>query len=154
MKAKELRERCVSVATWVDWENTMDLFMHGDPEVEVAAVAVTWLATNRVLKQAAELGCNFVISHEGAFYPQWVGTPSEDRHHSEKHALLDELGITLMRCHDTWDRMPEMGHTGCLAPPPPRCTSSERMSSWLPTMVPIRPLAASGPWTWMYPCSS
>jgi putative NIF3 family GTP cyclohydrolase 1 type 2 len=70
---------------------------------------VTWLATDAVLKEASELGCGLVVSHEGAFYPAFQGTPSEDRHLAEKHRLMDELGITLVRCHDTWDRMPDWG---------------------------------------------
>lgn len=109
MIANDFREHCRAVAPWVDWDNTVDQFMHGDPAAEVRGIAVTWLATNARLRQAAALGCNFVISHEGAFYPYYSGTPSGDRHHTEKHALMDELGITLMRCHDTWDRMPEVG---------------------------------------------
>ncbi|MGI6207008.1 MAG: Nif3-like dinuclear metal center hexameric protein [Anaerolineae bacterium] len=109
MKANDFREHCRQVAYWVDWDKTVDQFMHGDPEAEVRGIAVTWLATNARLREAASLGLNFVISHEGAFYPHYVGTPSGDQHHAAKHALMDELGITLMRCHDTWDRMPEVG---------------------------------------------
>jgi putative NIF3 family GTP cyclohydrolase 1 type 2 len=83
--------------------------MAGDPDVEVRGIATTWLATNARLREAASLGLNFVIAHEGTFYPTYDGTPSGVRHHAEKHKLIDDLGITLMRCHDTWDRMPEVG---------------------------------------------
>lgn len=109
MKAKDFREHCKHVAHWVNWENTVDQFMGGDPDAEVRGIATTWLATNARLREAASLGLNFVIAHEGAFYPSYQGTPSGDRHHAEKRRLIDELGITLMRCHDTWDRMPEVG---------------------------------------------
>ncbi|NPV07627.1 MAG: hypothetical protein HPY83_06650 [Anaerolineae bacterium] len=109
MKAGDFREHCRQVAHWVDWDRTVDQFMHGDPNTAVRGIAVTWLATNARIREAAALGLNFVICHEGAFYPRYAGTPSEDRHHAEKHGLMDQLGITLMRCHDTWDRMPEAG---------------------------------------------
>ncbi len=109
MRALEFRDHCCRIAHWVDWTNTVDQFMHGNPLLEVTGIAVTWLATNARLREAAELGLNFVISHEGAFYPTYQGTPSGNRHHAQKHRLMDELGITLMRCHDTWDRMPEVG---------------------------------------------
>jgi putative NIF3 family GTP cyclohydrolase 1 type 2 len=109
MKAKDFREHCAGVAPWVDWEKTVDRFMFGDPETEVRGIAVTWLATDAVLRRAAERGANFVVSHEGAFYPHFAGTESEDRHHEAKRRLLRDLGIVLMRCHDTWDRMPEFG---------------------------------------------
>ena len=124
MRARDFREHFKAIASWVDWENTVDLFMHGDPETVVDGVAVTWLATDSVLREAAALDCNLMISHEGAFYPQFAGMPSEDRHHARKHALMNELGITLLRCHDTWDRMPEWGipdawaaYLGYLSPP-------------------------------------
>ena len=109
MKANDFREHCKQVAHWVNWENTVDQFMAGNSDAEVRGIATTWLATNARLHEASSLGLNFVIAHEGAFYPQYQGTPSGDRHHAEKRRLIDELGITLMRCHDTWDRMPEFG---------------------------------------------
>jgi putative NIF3 family GTP cyclohydrolase 1 type 2 len=97
------------VAPWVNWDKTVDQFMHGDPDAAVRGIAVTWLATNARLREAARLGLNFVIAHEGAFYPIYQGTPSGDRQHAEKRQLIDDLGLTLMRCHDTWDRLPEAG---------------------------------------------
>jgi len=109
MKAKDFCEHCKQVAHWVNWENTVDQFMAGEPEAEVRGIATTWLATNARLREAASLGLNFVIAHEGAFYPSYQGTETGDRHHAEKRQLIEDLGITLMRCHDTWDRMPEVG---------------------------------------------
>jgi putative NIF3 family GTP cyclohydrolase 1 type 2 len=110
MKAKDFREHCISVAPWVCWDGvTCDLFMHGDPEAEVKGIATTWLATDAVIREAAAKGLNFIIAHEGAFYPTLLEWQSEQAHHQAKHDLMDELGITLLRCHDTWDRMPEYG---------------------------------------------
>ncbi len=97
------------VATWVDWTETKDVVLHGDPDIQTDRVAVTWLAADAVLREASELGCSLVVSHEGAFYPAFQGTQSEDSHLAEKCRLMDELGITLVRCHDTWDRMPYWG---------------------------------------------
>jgi len=109
MRARDFLEHCQSVAHWVDWADTRDQFMAGDPAAEVRGIATTWLATNAVLREAASLGLNFVVAHEGAFYPTYQGTPSGDRHHAEKRRLIEDLGIRLLRCHDTWDRMPEVG---------------------------------------------
>jgi len=109
MQASDFREHCRAVAHWVDWSKTCDQFMAGDSAATVQGIAVTWLATNAVLKEAASRGLNFVVSHEGAFYPQYENTPSGRHHHEEKRALIEQLGVTLMRCHDTWDRMPEVG---------------------------------------------
>ena len=109
MKANDFREHCKEIAHWVNWEKTVDQFMAGDPDAEVKGIATTWLATNARLREAASLGLNFVVAHEGAFYPAYQGTPSGDRQHAGKRKLAEDLGITLMRCHDTWDRMPEVG---------------------------------------------
>jgi len=109
MKAQDFRQHCMSLASWVDWEDTKDHFLFGDPAVEVKGIAVTWLATDAVLSRAAELGLNFVIAHEGAFYPDFSDAKSEQRHFERKRTLLKDKGLTLMRCHDTWDRMPSVG---------------------------------------------
>jgi len=109
MIARDFLEHCKQVGHWVDWDDTRDTVKHGDPDAEVKGIVVTWLATNDVLRKAAELGANLVISHEGAFYPVYTEQDCGRRHHEEKHGLLDELGITLFRCHDTWDRLPGVG---------------------------------------------
>lgn len=41
MKAKDFREHCKQVAHWVNWENTVDQFMGGDPDAEVRGIATT-----------------------------------------------------------------------------------------------------------------
>jgi putative NIF3 family GTP cyclohydrolase 1 type 2 len=109
MRAVEFLQHCQGVAHWVDWSKTVDQFMHGDPEATARGIATTWLATDACLREAARRELNFVIAHEGAFYPHYLGTESGERHHAQKRRLLDELGLTLLRCHDTWDRMPEVG---------------------------------------------
>ena len=109
MKAKDVMAHFQEVGKWVDWEKTCDQFLHRDPESEVKGVAVAWIPTNAAIQQAAERGLNLFITHEPAFYPGYEDTSSGSRLVSEKKSLLDEYGITLMRCHDTWDRMPEFG---------------------------------------------
>ena len=109
MKAKEIMEHFQEIGTWVDWENTDDQFLHGDPDAEVEGVATVWSPTNAALKEASDKGLNVFITHEPAFYLGYQGTPSADRLVREKRQLLDELNITMMRCHDLWDLMPEVG---------------------------------------------
>jgi putative NIF3 family GTP cyclohydrolase 1 type 2 len=109
MQAQDFLEHCRQAASWVNWEKTVDTFMAGPADAEVRGIAVTWLATNAVLRDAAERGLNFVIAHEGAFYPTYAASEPGKRHHEEKRRLIADLGLTLMRCHDTWDRMPDVG---------------------------------------------
>ena len=109
MKAKEVMEHFREVGTWVNWDSTCDQFLHGDPEREVKGIATAWIPTNAAVKEASARGLNLFISHEPAFCGGYEGTASGDQVAAEKRELLDELGITLMRCHDTWDRMPQVG---------------------------------------------
>jgi putative NIF3 family GTP cyclohydrolase 1 type 2 len=109
MKAQQVMDHFREVGEWVNWDNTCDRFLHGDSKAEVIGIAAAWIPTNAALKQAAEKNLNLFITHEPAFYPRYEGTTTGERLIKEKKDLLDELGITLMRCHDTWDRMPEVG---------------------------------------------
>ena len=102
-------EHCQKLGTWVDWDDKTDVILHGNPGVTVSSIAVTWLATDAVIREAADRGCNFIISHEGIFYPMFTKHASEQAHHTEKRRLLDEHGITVFRCHDVWDRVPNYG---------------------------------------------
>ena len=123
MKAKEIMEHFQEIGTWVDWENTDDQFLHGDPDAEVEGVATVWSPTNAALKEASDKGLNVFITHEPAFYLGYQGTPSADRLVREKRQLLDELNITMMRCHDLWG--PYAGSGG-----PRYVGSSFRVSRW------------------------
>ena len=109
MKAREILEHFQKVGAWVDWDTTCDQFLHGDPDADVTGIAVAWIPTNDAIRRASEKGCNLFITHEPAFYPGYEGTASGDRLIRAKKDLLDRRGITLLRCHDTWDRMPEFG---------------------------------------------
>jgi putative NIF3 family GTP cyclohydrolase 1 type 2 len=109
MKANALMEHFRRLGTWVDWDTTADRLLHGDPEVEAVGIAVAWIPTNAVLKQAAFEGFNVFITHEPAFYPGFEGSASTESLIREKRSLLDQTGMTLIRCHDTWDRMPGVG---------------------------------------------
>jgi len=109
MKASDVMSHFRDVGKWVNWDDTCDQFLHGDPELEVKGIAAAWIPTNDAICQAHEMGCNLFISHEPSFYEGYQGTATGDRLASQKRGLLDEFGITLMRCHDTWDRMPRFG---------------------------------------------
>jgi len=109
MKAKEIFDHFRGVGKWVNWDKTCDQFLHGDPDVEVKGIVTAWTATNAVLTAAADKGLNLFITHEPAFYQGYEETRTGAQLVSKKRRLLDERGITLMRCHDTWDRMPEVG---------------------------------------------
>lgn len=96
----------------------------GSPEAEIRAVATTWMATLDVIRRAAELGCNVIVTHEPTFYWDDVGSENTEweiaaEHRTPtdaKHALLASSGIeAVLRVHDAWDFYPEYGITDSLA---------------------------------------
>lgn len=111
MKAIEIKEHMQAVGTWVDWDHTCDRFIVGDPDIEVEAIAVAWQARLPALKEAVRLGCNLFITHEPVFYRHMDDDESvfSAPHAREKRRFIEENGITIFRCHDVWDRMPEVG---------------------------------------------
>ncbi len=109
MKVKDVLYHFQSAGSWVDWRKTCDQILHGDPETEIRSLVTAWTATNAAIMEAAGYGANLYITHEPAFCDHFRGTASGDRVATDKRALLDRNGMVLLRCHDTWDRMPEVG---------------------------------------------
>lgn len=114
MQAKQVMEHFRQVGTWVDWDKTCDRFLHGSEDTEVTGIATTWMATKKVVEQAAAKGLNLIVSHEPIFFDSpaprgFQGTSAGEEVMAAKRALLDENVITVVRCHDVWDRMPEIG---------------------------------------------
>jgi putative NIF3 family GTP cyclohydrolase 1 type 2 len=107
--ANDIRGHFRSVGKWVNWEQTCDQFLHGDPSTEVKGMATAWIPTNAAIGEAGRKGLNLFISHEPAFCEGFGSTPSGRQVANTKRALLDRLGMVVLRCHDTWDRMPEIG---------------------------------------------
>lgn len=110
MKASEVHDMFMAKGEWVDRNKTCDKFLHGSSDAEVAGIAVAWSPTNKAIVEATGLGLNLFITHEPAFYEGFQRRKYPvDKLVSEKKELLDKNNITLLRCHDVWDRMPEFG---------------------------------------------
>ncbi len=111
MRAIDLRNHMQQIGTCVNWENTADHFIAGDPETEVKKVAVAWQSRTAALREAVEMGCQLFVTHEQTFYHEaQVKRKDEDQPCLvEKRKLIEDSGLVILRCHDTWDRMPEVG---------------------------------------------
>lgn len=118
MKAYELHEYLKSKGTWVNWNNTSDTFLFGDPEIEVEGIAVGWKATIPSLEEAIDLNCNLFITHEplyaavaNKFGIYSVGGRLLEKNDAwvQKGNLLKENNMTVYRCHDVWDDFPKIG---------------------------------------------
>lgn len=109
MQPQTVMEHFRGLAHWVDWNDTLDHFLHGDPHAPLRGIAVAWIPTDQVLSQARERGLNFVVSHEEVFYDQLLKTSLGAARAAERRRWLDDAGMVVMRCHDTWDKMPVIG---------------------------------------------
>lgn len=81
---------------------TCDGVIVGDPSKECTGVALTCCPTARVIRQAADEGCNLLICHEPTFFDGWDKTDwlEGDPVYLAKKALLEETGMTVYRNHD------------------------------------------------------
>jgi putative NIF3 family GTP cyclohydrolase 1 type 2 len=92
-------------------ENTVDRVICGDPGREIRSIAVAWMPYRKTIQQAVDAGANVLVTHEPTFYihrdlrDDCVSGPEVD----QKRAWLDGLDITIIRCHDVWDAIPEIG---------------------------------------------
>ncbi len=87
-------------------DETVDVFKAGDPSQPVTGIVTTFLATYAVLKQAADLGANLVITHEPIFYNHldrvdWLG---DDPVYKAKLKLIQDRKLVVWRFHDYWHR--------------------------------------------------
>jgi len=127
MKAKELCEHMQKVGTWVNWEDTCDQFLAGNPESEVTGIAVSWMPTFSTLTKALEAKSNLFVTHEplyavsldveGRIIPRSFEGLHLDQNDAwvKKRKWLDETGMVVYRCHDSWDDFPEKGIHGAWA---------------------------------------
>ena len=99
---------------WVNWSESVDTFKAGDPTSEVRGIAVGWKAHRHSLERADELGCNLFICHEPLYYDHrdkelecFLGYPGV----VGKRQWIDAHGMAVVRCHDVWDGVQEVGIT-------------------------------------------
>lgn len=110
MKASEIIKTIEQEGHWVDWNQTRDIMLFGDADVEVKNIGVCWVATNKVLKEAAAKHINFIISHENMFYDLSTAPKKALKDSVEdKKAFMKKHGISVYRCHDVWDKIPHYG---------------------------------------------
>lgn len=106
--------KSTETAKKVNWERTTDTFKAGDPSKPVKKIAVAWKASWDALREAQSKGADLFISHEsicvnaqnGSAEPEVVfALPTE----KPKFDWLEKTGMVVYRCHDVWDRFPEIG---------------------------------------------
>ena len=112
MKVKELLSHFQEQSRdWVNPEKTVDRVIIGDPEKDVSSVLVTWMSTFYAVKRAVEKGVDLLITHEPTFFEHFDETEKVDQFRigTEKKKFIEDNGLVILRNHDCWDRMPDVG---------------------------------------------
>lgn len=100
----------------IEWgAQTVDTIKTGGPNVPVTGVATTMMATYDVLKRAAALKCNLIITHEPTFYGHYDKTDDlkkeKDAVFTAKMALIQKHNMVIFRFHDYWHQRKPDGIT-------------------------------------------
>ena len=112
MNARDVREYLKTMdGGWVNWENTVDTFKSGDPTTEVRGIAVGWMGYTWTLQRALELDCNMFITHEPTYYNHHDTDQNVFRYQgvAAKRKMIEDSELIILRCHDLWDQVPEIG---------------------------------------------
>lgn len=82
--------------------DTVDTVKAGDPSTPVTGIAVTFLDTMDVLREAQRRGLNLVITHEPTFYNHRDDTAffADDPVYHEKLAFIQQHHMVVFRFHD------------------------------------------------------
>ena len=89
---------------------TRDTFKAGDPATRVTGIAVTMMATMKVLESAVANGQNLIITHEPTFFDdpdqaETVPQGEQDPVLKEKRAFIKKHQLVVCRFHDHQHRM-------------------------------------------------
>ena len=89
----------------------VDTFKSGGPETEVTGIAVGWMSYTWALEKALALGCSLFVTHEPTYYDHEDADPDVFRLPGAraKREFIESSGIAILRCHDLWDLIPEIG---------------------------------------------
>lgn len=104
-------------------EPSVDRIIIGDPELIVTKIGTCWIPYWKTLERGISKGINTFVVHEPTFYAHWdldaknvnylTGSSSAPKAYSklrdEKIEWINKNHCVIIRCHDVWDKMPEIG---------------------------------------------
>lgn len=104
MKISEVIDKILDYHPHLEDYTGCDEYKCGDPEQECTGVVSALVPTVEVIRQAAALGCNLIVTHEPISYqtpdfPEWKGR-FPNKVYEAKQQLLKETGIVVWRDHD------------------------------------------------------
>lgn len=104
MKISEVIDKILDYHPHLEGYKGCDEYKCGNPDVECTGIVSALVPTVEIIRKAADLGCNLIVTHEPIFYqtpdfPDWKGDFS-NQVYEEKQKLLRETGIVVWRDHD------------------------------------------------------
>ncbi len=118
MKANAILEHFRSLTQGLAPEDSVDRFIIGDPEKEVSHIGVTWMSTFANVREAVARGLQLLLTHEPTFWvhanelatvESWPPDSLKRQAADRKRRFIEENGLVIVRIHDAWDAMPEIG---------------------------------------------
>lgn len=111
MLVEELVAGLRALGAAANTDASVDRIIVGREVEEIRGIAVAWMPYRSVLEQAVGLDCNVVVTHEPVFYDHFDQDVDLERSPAvrAKRRLIEEHSLTVVRCHDTWDTLPEVG---------------------------------------------
>lgn len=104
-------------------EPSVDKIIIGDPGTQVNKIGTAWMPYWKTCKQAVQEGVNLLVVHEPTFYAhrdleaaEWINIENpgigQQRYlelRDAKARWIRENGLVIIRCHDVWDKIPDIG---------------------------------------------
>jgi putative NIF3 family GTP cyclohydrolase 1 type 2 len=104
-------------------EPSVDKIIIGDPGTPVKKMGTAWMPYWKTCRQAVKEGVNVLVVHEPTFYAhrdleatEWnhienpsIGQQKYLEQREEKARWILENGLVIIRCHDVWDKIPDIG---------------------------------------------
>ncbi len=104
-------------------EPSVDRIIIGDPDTRVTKIGTAWMPYWSTCREAVEKGVNVLVVHEPTFYGHWdlsnnpwkvADSPSAGQREmqetiDEKIDWITKNGLVIIRCHDVWDKIPDIG---------------------------------------------
>lgn len=118
IKARDIRNFFLDGAHWVNLEKTLDQFIAGDPDKDVSSVLVTLYGDYEAIRYAVENKFDMLITHEPVFgfnshELESINSLDPDsvrfKNLTAKKKFIEDSNLVILRIHDVWDRMPEIG---------------------------------------------
>ena len=102
MNVREVVEVILTVNGGRKFKKTCDQLIQGNWEHQVTGVVTTFMATVDIIRQAVDMGCNLIITHEPTYFTgldktDWL---KSDPVYQRKKALINDNQISIWRYHD------------------------------------------------------